>query len=275
MPTTELSAPDVDDLPIDLRERPTIRESVQQTRQMTWRALVIMRRNPEQLIDVVFSPIVFTVMFAYVFGGAISGDVESYLPLLVPGLLAQTVIFASMTTGVQLRNDLNKGVTDRFRSLPISRIAPLAGPMVADIVRYLIAIVLTVAMGMLLGYRPGGGLLGVLGASALLVLAGWSLAWVFCWVGSIVRSTQSVQGISLLIMFPLVFLSNAYVPSETMPGWLQAFVHVNPVTYIVTAVRDLTNAGAVTGSVAGSLVACIALVAIFAPLSLIGYNRAR
>ncbi|MBM9465131.1 ABC transporter permease [Aeromicrobium sp. YIM 150415] len=257
----------------ELHPRVSLRETVDQTFSMAWRALLKMRRNPEQLFDVLFQPILFTLMFAYVFGGAISGDVKSYLPLMVPGILAQTTMTACMATGVQLREDMDKGVFDRFRSLPMARIAPLAGPMVADLVRYTIATVLTLTMGIVMGYRPGGGFGGVVAAGLLLIVTGWSLAWVFTWVGTIARSAQSVQGISMMIMFPLTFLSNAFVPTETMPSWLEAFVTVNPVSHVVSAARDLANDGAITGEVGWALLGCAVVIAIFAPLSVRSYSR--
>ncbi|TSD57519.1 ABC transporter permease [Aeromicrobium piscarium] len=257
----------------ELHPRVSLRETVDQTFSMAWRALLKMRRNPEQLFDVLFQPILFTLMFAYVFGGAISGDVKSYLPLMVPGILAQTTMTACMATGVQLREDMDKGVFDRFRSLPMARIAPLAGPMVADLVRYTIATVLTLTMGIVMGYRPGGGFGGVVAAGLLLIITGWSLAWVFTWVGTIARSAQSVQGISMMIMFPLTFLSNAFVPTETMPSWLEAFVTVNPVSHVVSAARDLANDGAITGEVGWALLGCAVVIAIFAPLSVRSYSR--
>ena len=257
----------------ELHPRVSLRETVDQTFSMAWRALLKMRRNPEQLFDVLFQPILFTLMFAYVFGGAISGDVKSYLPLMVPGILAQTTMTACMATGVQLREDMDKGVFDRFRSLPMARIAPLAGPMVADLVRYTIATVLTLTMGIVMGYRPGGGFGGVVAAGLLLIVTGWSLAWVFTWVGTIARSAQSVQGISMMIMFPLTFLSNAFEPTETMPSWLEAFVTVNPVSHVVSAARDLANDGAITGEVGWALLGCAVVIAIFAPLSVRSYSR--
>jgi ABC-2 type transport system permease protein len=255
------------------RPHVSLRETVSQTMTLAWRATKKMRRNGEQFFDVTIQPLLFTAMFAYVFGGAIAGDVASYLPLLIPGILAQTTLTACMATGVQLREDMDKGVFDRFKSLPIARIAPLAGPMVADLLRYTIATTLTFATGILMGYRPGGGVLGVVAGGLLAVAAGWSLAWVFTWVGTIGRSAQSVQGISMLIMFPLTFLSNAFVPVETLPGWLAAFVEVNPVSHVVSAVRDLANDGAVTAEVGGALIACITVVAIFAPLSVAMFRR--
>ena len=170
------------------RPRTTVTETVSQTLIMAWRALKKMRRNREQLLDVTVQPLLFTAMFAYIFGGAISGNVHSYLPLLIPGIVAQTVLTTCMSTGVQLREDMEKGVFDRFKALPMARIAPLAGPMVADLVRYLIAAGLTFVMGVIIGYRPGGGVLGVLGAIVLAMFTGWALAWIFTFIGTIAKS---------------------------------------------------------------------------------------
>ncbi|MFI7616753.1 ABC transporter permease [Nonomuraea terrae] len=255
------------------RRHVSMGETLAQTMTMAWRAVKKMRRNPEQFFDVVLQPILFTAMFAYVFGGAIAGDVESYLPLMIPGILAQTVLTTCMVTGTQLREDMEKGVFDRFKSLPIARIAPLAGPMVADLLRYATAATLTFSMGLLMGYRPGGGVTGVLAAILLAILTGWSLAWIFTWVGTIAKSAQAVQGISMMILFPLTFLSNAFVPVGTLPGWLAAFVRVNPVSHLVTAARDLANGALVSGEVAWTLLACLVVVAIFAPLSVRSYKR--
>ncbi|MFI6791539.1 ABC transporter permease [Nonomuraea sp. NPDC050383] len=255
------------------RRRVSVAETLGQTLTMAWRALKKMRRNPEQFFDVALQPILFTAMFATIFGGAIAGDVESYLPLMIPGILAQTVLTTCMATGTQLREDMEKGVFDRFKSLPIARIAPLAGPMVADLLRYAIAATLTFAMGLVMGYRPGGGAGGVLAAILLAICTGWSLAWVFTWVGTIARSAQAVQSISMMIMFPLTFLSNAFVPVETLPGWLAAFVRVNPVSHLVTAARNLANSALVSGEVGWTLLACVVVIAIFAPLSVRSYKR--
>ncbi|MET0433337.1 MAG: ABC transporter permease, partial [Cellulomonas sp.] len=173
--------------------RVTLGATVRQSFSMGWRGLLKVRRTPEQLFDVTLQPILFTLMFTYIFGGAIAGDVQSYLPFFIPGILVQTVITTSVVTGVQLREDMDKGVFDRFRVLPIARIAPLAGPMVADMLRYLIASTLTFATGIFLGYRPGGGVPGVAAAILLGVIAGWSLAWIFTWFGTVGRSAQGVQ----------------------------------------------------------------------------------
>jgi ABC-2 type transport system permease protein len=255
------------------RPRTTVREAVSQTLSMAWRALKKMRRNPEQFFDVTLQPLLFTAMFAYVFGGAISGNVKAYLPLMIPGIIAQTVLTTCMSTGVQLREDMEKGVFDRFKSLPIARIAPLAGPMVADLIRYLIAAGLTVIMGMIIGYRPGGGVFGVLAAVVLAVFTGWALAWIFTWIGTIAKSAQSVQGLSMMILFPLTFLSNAFVPVKTLPSGLATFVNINPVSHLVSATRDLANHAAVTGQVGLTLLAGLVVIAIFAPLSVRSYKR--
>jgi ABC-2 type transport system permease protein len=232
-----------------------------------------MRRNPEQWFDVTLQPLLFTAMFAYIFGGAISGDVQSYLPIIITGILAQTALTACMATGIQLREDMDKGVFDRFKSLPIARISPLVGPAIADLVRYGTAATLTILTGLVMGYRPDGGVAGVFAGWLLTIIAGWSLAWIFTYLGTIARSAQAVQGISMMVMFPLTFLSNAFVPVSTLPDWLAAFVKVNPVSLVVNAVRDLMNDGALTGNVAWALVGCAVVVAIFLPLSVRSYSR--
>jgi ABC-2 type transport system permease protein len=257
----------------DLPVRPSVADTVNQSLAMAWRALKKMRRNPEQFFDVTIQPLLFTAMFAYVFGGAISGSVQDYLPIIITGILAQTALTACMATGIQLREDMDKGVFDRFKSLPIARIAPLAGPAVADLIRYGTAATLTILTGLAMGYRPGGGFLGVLGGWLLTIVAGWSLAWIFTFLGTKARSAQAVQGISMMIMFPLTFLSDAFVPASTLPGWLEAFVKINPVTLVVDAVRDLMNEGQFTAQVGWALLGCAVVVAVFLPLSVRSYSR--
>lgn len=256
-----------------LRSRPSLQETFSQTMAMGWRALKKMRRNPEQFFDVTIQPLLFTAMFTFIFGGAIAGDVPAYLPIIITGIMVQTALTASMATGTQMREDMDKGVFDRFRSLPMARLAPLLGPMTADLLRYAIAATLTILTGMAMGYRPGGGVAGTVAAWALTVIAGWSLAWIFAWLGTIARSAQAVQGIGLMIMFPLTFLSNAFVPVNTMPTWLQYFVNINPVTLVINAVRDLMNDGQVTANVGWALLGCAVIVVIFAPMAVHFYNR--
>jgi len=250
-----------------------IRAAFTQILTLAWRALVKMRRNPEQLVDVTAMPVLFTVMFGLLFGGAVSGSIAHYLPTLIPGIVAMTTITACVAAGVQLREDMDKGVFDRFRSLPIARIAPLAGPMMADLVRFALATSVTLIVGVLMGYRPGGGVLGVAGGMGLAVITGWCLAWIFLWIGTIAKTAGAVQGMSMMIMFPLAFLSNAFVPISTLPGWLQAVTRVNPVSHVVSALRDLMNKGALTAQVGWALLGCAAVAAIFIPLAVGSYSR--
>lgn len=251
----------------------SFKQAVRNSLTMAYRGLLKIRRTPEQLFDVTLQPIIFTLMFTYIFGGAIAGDVESYLPLIIPGILVQTVITGSVVTGTQLREDMDKGVFDRFKSLPISRIAPLAGALLADTIRYTIATVLTFSMGYVLGYRPEGGIGSVIIAGLLVIGCSWAISWIFAFFGVIARTASSVQGISMLILFPLTFLSNAFVPADTMPNWLQWFVTINPITHLVTAVRDLTNNGTVGWDLVISLMGAMIIVAIFAPITVRAYMR--
>jgi ABC-2 type transport system permease protein len=257
----------------DLKNHTSLGQTIRNSLTMAYRGLLKIRRTPEQLFDVTLQPIIFTLMFTYIFGGAISGDVASYLPVIIPGILVQTVITTSIVTGVQLREDMDKGVFDRFKSLPIARIAPLAGALLADTVRYTIATALTFTMGYIMGYRPEGGLEHVALAGILVIVCAWAISWIFAFFGVIARTASSVQGISMLVLFPLTFLSNAFVPVDTMPKWLQWFVDINPVSHLVTAVRDLANAGTVGWDLGISLIGAAVIVAIFAPITVRAYMR--
>jgi ABC-2 type transport system permease protein len=256
-----------------VRASVSVREALTQITTLAWRALVKMSRNPEQLVDVTFMPVLFTVMFGLMFGGAVSGSTAHYLPTLIPGIIAMTTITACVAAGMQLREDMDKGVFDRFRSLPIARIAPLVGPMMADLVRYAIAAGVSLTVGVLMGYRPGGGVLGVSAGVVLAVITGWSIAWIFLWIGTKARSTGAVQGTSMMIMFPLAFLSNAFVPVDSLPGWLQVVTRVNPVSHVVSALRDLMNKGAFTAEVGWALLGCASVAAIFIPLAVRSYSK--
>ncbi|SIO23325.1 ABC transporter permease [Agromyces cerinus] len=251
----------------------SLRETISHTFTMAHRGLLKIKRTPEQLIDVTLQPIIFTLMFTYIFGGAIAGDVQNYLPIIIPGILVQTVISTSVVTGVQLREDMAKGVFDRFRSLPIARIAPLSGALLADTVRYLIATTLTFVMGYIMGLRPEAGVGGVIAAGLLVIVCAWSLSWIFAFFGVIARSASSVQGISMLVLFPLTFLSNAFVQPETMPAPLEWFANINPVSHLVTAVRDLVNGAGIGADFGWSLVGAAVIVAVFAPLTVRAYMR--
>jgi ABC-2 type transport system permease protein len=240
---------------------------------MAYRGLRKMRRNPEQFSDVTIQPIIFTLMFAYIFGGAIAGNVHNYLPIIIPGILAMTVLTTSQVTGVQIREDMDKGVFNRFRSMPMSRIAPLAGALLADTIRYGIATVLTLVMGYILGWRPGGGFKNILIGILLTIIVAWCISWVFAFIGMIARTASSVQGIAFLFLFPLTFLSNAFIPVNTLPGWLQAFVKVNPISHLVSAVRELTNQGVIGHDFWYCLLGAAIVVAVFAPLTVRAYMR--
>ena len=251
----------------------SVRQTASQTTTLAWRALIKMSRNPEQLVDVTAMPILFTVMFGLMFGGAVSGSTSKYLPTLIPGIIAMTTVTACVAVGIQLREDMDKGVFDRFRSLPIARIAPLAGPMLADLARYAIAAIITLIVGIVMGYRPGGGVAGVLAGIVLAVITGWSIAWMFLWVGTRARSAGAVQGLSMMLMFPLAFLSNAFVPVSSLPGWLQTVTRVNPISHVVSALRDLMNNGEVTSQVGWAIAGCAAVATIFIPLAVRSYSR--
>lgn len=256
-----------------LKNHVTLPQTVRHSFTMAYRGLLKVRRTPEQLIDVTIQPIIFTLMFTYLFGGAIAGSIANYLPMIIPGILVQTVITGSVTTGVQLREDMDKGVFDRFKSLPIARIAPLAGALLADTIRYAIATTLTLVMGVILGWRPGGGFGFVVVGALLVIVCAWSLSWIFAFFGVIARSASSVQGISFLILFPLTFLSNAFVQSTTLPAPLEWFANVNPVSHIVSGVRALANTGQWTSDVWLALLGAAVVVAIFAPLTVRAYMR--
>ncbi|WP_420881219.1 ABC transporter permease [Rhodococcus sp. (in: high G+C Gram-positive bacteria)] len=254
-------------------ERIGLREAIAHSLTLAYRGLLKVKHNPEQLFDVVIQPVIFTFMFTYIFGGAISGDVKSYLPIIIPGILVQTVITASIVTGTQLREDMDKGVFDRFKSLPIARIAPLSGALVADVVRYLIATTITLVVGIAMGYRPGGGFVGVACAALLVMVCAFAISWIFALMGVLMSKAASVQGTSMMILFPLTFMSNAFVPADTMPGWMQAFVNVNPVSHLVTAVRDLANDGHFGIHAVWALLGAAVIVAIMAPLTVRIYMR--
>jgi len=255
-----------------LKNRVTLRMTISNSLTMAYRNILMIRRTPQQLFDVTIQPILFTLLFAFLFGGAISGSVTSYLPIIIPGILAQTALTATSATGVQLREDMDKGVFYRFKSMPIARIAPLTGPLLADIVRYAIATALTFVMGYLLGFRWAS-LAGAVTGGVLVVFCAWCISWIFALLGVVLKTAQTVQGISAAILFPLGFLSGAFVPTSTLPSWLQDFVNLNPLTYIVSATRQLFNQGTIGNDFWLSLIGSIVVVVIFAPLTLRAYMR--
>jgi ABC-2 type transport system permease protein len=238
-----------------------------------WRAVLKFKHVPEQLFDLVMTPIMFTLLFTFVFGGALAGSPGHYLQFFLPGILVQTVVFNAVYSGMGLSTDLGKGLFDRFRSLPIWPLAPFAGLMVGDVLRHLIAGSIILIIGLILGYRPGAGLAGVLAAFAMLVAIGFGMGWVFIVLGLLIRTPTTVMTLGFTFLFPLVFASNIMVDPGTMPGWLRAFVDVNPVSLMTTALRGLMDGGATLGQIALALIAPAALTAILAPTTLWLYLR--
>lgn len=254
-------------------ERPARAGAVSASLTYGWRALLKIKHVPEQLFDVTIFPIMMTVMFTYIFGGAIGGSVGDYVQFLIPGIFAQTLIMVTIYTGLTLNKDISKGIFDRFRSLPTWRPAQLVGALLGDQVRYILAGVIILAVGFVIGFRPEGGVVGVLLGFALMLVFAFSLSWVWTLVSLSVRTEQAAMGISMFIMMPLTFASNIFVAPETMPGWLRAAVEVNPVTVLVARVRDLMDGTIVVGDIGVVLVYCAVLVAVFGPLSMAIYNR--
>lgn len=238
-----------------------------------WRAMLKVRHVPEQLTDTLMIPVIFTVMFTYLFGGAMLGSTSVYLEYLLPGTLVMSVVMLTVYTGVGLNTDIEKGVFDRFRSLPIWRPAPLAGALLGDTTRYLLASILVIGLGLVMGYRPDGGATGVLAALALVLLFAFSLSWVWLALGLVARSPQTVFTTGFMILVPLTFASNAYVDPATTPGWLHAFIDVNPISLLVTAVRGLMSGSASAGDIGLVLAVSAAHVAVFAPLVTYLYGR--
>jgi oleandomycin transport system permease protein len=237
------------------------------------RGLIKTRRTPEALIDVTLQPIIFLVLFVYLFGGAIAGSQQHYLQFVLPGLLVQSILFGSIAIGVNLNNDIDKGVFDRFRSLPIARSAPLIGAVLADVVRYVILSVVLVGAGYVMGFRIATNPV----EAVLACLLGIGFALCLCWasvvVGLLVRTSGAVQGILFLVMFPLTFGSNVFVSASTLPGWLQAFVKVNPASHLTSAVRGLMDGGPVLHPVLWTLLWMAVILAVFFPLALRSYRR--
>jgi oleandomycin transport system permease protein len=238
------------------------------------RGLINTIHTPEALIDVTLQPIIFLVMFTYIFGGAIAhGSQHSYMEFLLPGILGQTIAMGGIAIGVNLNNDVTKGVFDRFRSLPIARSAPLVGAVLADVVRYAILCVVTLGFGYVLGFRAHTNVADVLAACVLATGFALSLCWASVFVGMIARTSGSVQGIMTLIVLPLSFASNTFVSTGTMPGWLQSFVKVNPLTHLVGAVRGLLLGGPVASDVLWTVLWMGILLVVFVPLALRAYRR--
>jgi ABC-2 type transport system permease protein len=239
-----------------------------------WRAMLKIKHEPKQLTDVIAIPVVFTVLFTYIFGGAIGGTPGHYLTALLPGTLVMGIIACTMYGGARLAQDVTTGVFDRFRSLSIWRGALVLGGLLGDAGRYLLAAAIVVILGVIIGYRPDGGALGVIAAVALVIAFGLSLSWLWAAVALLVPNPATVMSLGVAVLMPLTFASNIFVQPRTMPGWLQAFVNVNPISHVADAARDLmNNTVAAAGAVAWSLIATAAITLVFAPLTLHLYSK--
>jgi len=247
--------------------RPPRASALSATLAFGWRGRLKVKHVPEQLLDVTITPVMFVVMFTYLFGGAIAGSTGEYLDYILPGILVMSVLFTTVYSGVALNTDVTKGVVDRFRSLPIWSPAPLVGSALGDTVRYLIAGTVIIVFGVVLGYRPDAGVPGAAAALALVVVFAFGLSWVFTTLGLLLRTPSAVMNAGFMGIFPLTFLSNVFVEPETLPSVLEAFVNVNPISTLANASRGLMDGNVPGGDVAIVLGTAAALTAVFAPLT--------
>lgn len=254
-------------------ERPSRPGPVLTSLTFGWRALLKIKHVPEQLVDVTMFPIMFTLMFTYLFGGALAGSTQEYLQFLLPGILVQANVMITMNTGITLNTDIQNGVFDRFRSLPVWRPSPLVGALLGDVMRYSIGSAVVIALGLVLGVRPEGGVVGVVLSVALLLVFSFCLSWLWTMLSLILRTPNSVAGVSMMVMFPLTFVSNIFVDPKTMPGWMQTVVEVNPITHLVTVVRGLMHGSVPAGEIGWVLVSSVLLVSVFGPITMVLYRN--
>ncbi|MFD9423630.1 MULTISPECIES: ABC transporter permease [unclassified Streptomyces] len=270
-----LAAPDAERLASLLvgQERPPRPSALSASLTFGWRAMLKIKHVPDQLFDVTAFPIMLVLMYTYLFGGALAGSTEEYIQFLLPGILVMSVVMITMYTGVSVNTDIAKGVFDRFRTLPIWRPAPMVGYLLGDVLRYVMASVVMLAVGMIIGFRPDGGVVGVLAGIALLLVFAFAFSWIWTMFGLLLRSEKSVMGVSMMVIFPLTFLSNVFVDPKTMPGWLQAFVNNSPVTHLASAVRELMAGNWPMADIAWSLGWAALFVVVFGPVTMRLYNR--
>jgi ABC-2 type transport system permease protein len=258
-----------------LNARPAPASAFSAVLTLAWRAMLKIKHVPFQLFDVTITPIMFTLLFTYVFGGALAGSTQEYIQFLLPGILVQTIIFITVYTGMGLNSDIQKGLFDRFRSLPMWQPAPVLGALAGDVFRYSMASLLIIVLGVILGFRPGAGPLGVLLAFLLVLLFAFAVSWIWIIFGMKVKTPESVMTTSFLFLMPLTFASNIFVELGTMPPWLQAVVRHNPVTHLANASRGLMHGKDVATEVAWVLVASAVIVGISAPIALRLYHQER
>ncbi len=255
------------------RERPATPGPVAASLTFGWRAMLKIKHVPEQLFDVTMFPIMFTLLFTYLFGGALEGSPTEYIQVLAPGILVQTVVFITMYAGMGLNNDIKKGVFDRFRSMPVWRPAPMVGLLLGDAVRFIIASMVVLALSLIIGFRPSGGVLGVVAGIALTIIFAFSISWVWTLLGLVMRTPEAVLNTSMTILFPLMFASNIFVDPATMPNWLETVVNLNPVTHLTSAVRGLMGDGVAAGDLVWVFASAAVMITIFAPLTMRRYSR--
>lgn len=255
------------------RPRPASRLSAVVT--LAWRALLKIKHVPFQLFDVTVTPIMFTLLFTYIFGGALAGSPREYVQYLLPGIVVQTIVFITVYTGVGLNSDIRKGLYDRFRSLPMWQPSPLLGALAGDVLRYSFAAVLMLVVGAILGFRPQGGAIGVALAIALVLVFCFALSWLWIIVGMLVKTPESVMTTSFVFLMPLTFASDIFVELSTMPGWLQEVVGRNPVTLLARASRGLMHGTPVAADVAWVLIVSAAIVLVAGPVAMRLYRKER
>ncbi|MEV5511854.1 ABC transporter permease [Streptomyces flaveolus] len=254
-------------------ERPPRPSSLSTSLTFGWRAILKIKHVPEQLFDVTAFPIMNLLMFTYLFGGALAGSPSDYIQFVLPGILVMSVVMITMYTGVSVNIDIEKGVFDRFRSLPIWRPSAMVGYLLGDALRYTIASVVMLAVGLLLGYRPDGGFVGVVAGVALLLVFSFAFSWIWTMFGLMLRTEKSVMSVSMMVIFPLTFLSNVFVDPRTMPGWLQAFVNNSPITHLASAVRELMAGEWPGGEIGWTLGWTALFLLVFGPVTMRLYNR--
>ena len=242
---------------------------------LAWRAMLKIKHVPFQLFDVTVMPIMFTLLFTFIFGGALAGSPREYIQYLLPGILVQTVVFITVYTGMGLNTDITKGLYDRFRSLPMWQPSPLFGALAGDVFRYSVASLVILTMGFILGFRPQGGVVGVFLTVALILTFAFALSWLWIIVGMLVRTPESVMTTSFVFLMPLTFASDIFVELSTMPGWLQAVVGRNPVTHLAAAARGLMHGEPVLTDIAWVLVASAVIVLVASPIAMRMYRRER
>ena len=258
---------------LDAGEQPPRPSALSASLTFGWRAMLKIKHVPEQLFDVTAFPIMMTLMFTYLFGGALAGSTTQYLQFLLPGILVMSVVMITMYTGLGVNIDIEKGVFDRFRTLPIWRPGALVGALLGDVFRYSTASAVILVLGLVLGFRPAGGVGGVLAGVGLLLVFSFAFSWIWTMFGLMLRTEKSVMSVSMMVLFPLTFLSSVFVDPATMPGWLQAFVNVNPVTILSDAVRGLMMGTPDASDITWTFVASGALLVVFGSLTMRRYNR--